>query len=176
MPTLTYKLVLSQDEILCSWHRIREQNMAWAYAYMREQNDLTDEEVLHIYDNKLILPFGFYVDNQLAGFAEVSAYNLQSRAIKVSPCLWREYFHLGKELFIGGSLFCLDNLDGVCCVGFTPKPNRHMLDILNVCGYNRIADLPDAVWYMRKRKFVDCVVSVARRQSLLRARKELDKT
>lgn len=173
MPTLTYKLVLSRDEILYSWRRIKEQNMAWAYAYMREQNDLTDEEVLHIYNNKLILPFGFYVDNQLAGFAEVSAYNLQSRAIKVSPCLWREYFQYGKELFIGGSLFCLDNLDGACCVGFTPKSNRHMINLFDSIGYQRIGYIPEAVWYMRKNKFVDCVVSVATRQSLLKARKQL---
>jgi len=173
MPTLTYKLVLSQDEILYSWHRIKEQNMAWAYAYMRAQDDLTDEEVLRIYDNRLLLPFGFYVDNQLAGFAEVSGYNLQSRAIKVSPCLWREYFHLGKELFIGGSLFCLDNLDGACCVGKTPVVNRHMINLLDSIGYQRIGYILEACWYERKQKFVDCVVSVATRQSLSKARNRL---
>ncbi|MCC8049525.1 MAG: hypothetical protein LIP10_02565 [Clostridiales bacterium] len=175
MPTLTYKLVLSRDEILYSWHRIKEQNMAWAYAYMCEQNALTDEEVLHIYDNKLVLPFGFYVDNQLAGFAEVSAYNLQSRAIKVSPCLWREYFQLGKDLFIGGSLFCVEKLDGSCCVGKTPVVNRHMINLLDSIGYQRIGYIPEACWFARKRKFAGCVVSIATRQSLLRAKKQLDK-
>ncbi|MCD8106422.1 MAG: hypothetical protein LUE20_00445, partial [Oscillospiraceae bacterium] len=59
---------------------------------------------------------------------------------------------------------------------FTPKPNRHMLDILSACGYTRIVELPEACWYERKNKFVDCVVSVATRQSLLKAKKQLEKT
>jgi len=176
MPTLTYKLHMSDDDIRESWRRMVDEHIAWAYAYHTPADEVDIEAMVEYYNTEIVLPFGLYVDGKLAGFTEALPYTIQSRAIEVNPCLWREYFQLGKDLFIGGSLFILEQLDGSCCVGKTPVVNRHMINLLDSIGYQRIGYIPEACWFARKQKFVDCVVSVARRQSLLRAKKQLGKT
>lgn len=171
MPALTYKLHMSDDDIRESWRRMVDEHIAWAYAYHTPADEVDIEAMVEYYNTEIVLPFGFYVDGNLAGFCEALPCTIQSRAIEVNPCLWREYFQLGKDLFIGGSLFILEQLDGSCCVGKTPVVNRHMINLLDSIGYQRIGYIPEACWYVRKNKFVDCVVSVATRQSLLKARK-----
>jgi len=174
MPILTYKLHMSDDDIRESWRRMVDEHIAWAYAYHTPADEVDIEAMVEYYNTEIVLPFGFYVDGKLAGFTEALPYTIQSRAIEVNPCLWREYFQYGKDLFIGGSLFILEQLDGACCVGKTPVVNRHMINLLDSIGYQRIGYIPEACWYVRKNKFVDCVVSVATRQSLLKARKRLE--
>lgn len=170
MPDFTYALHMPDDDIRESWRHIVNERMAWAYAYHTPADEVDIEAMVEYYNTEIVLPFGLYVDGKLAGFSEALPCNIQSRAIEVNPCLWREYFQYGKDLFIGGSLFILQQLDGSCCVGKTPVVNRHMINLLDSIGFTRIGYIPEACWYNRKNKFVDCVISVATRQSLLRAK------
>lgn len=169
----TYKLSISDYDIRQSWQRMLDEYLAWAYAYHTSSDEVDIDEIVKYYNTEIVLPFGFYVDGKLAGFSEVLPYNIQSRAIEVNPCLWREYFRYGKDLFIGGSLFVLEQLNGSCCVGKTPVVNRHMINLLDSIGYQRIGCIPEACWYNRRNKFVNCVISVATRQSLLKAQNKL---
>lgn len=155
--------VLTDDELDDAYARLAEQGLLW--ALFPEMETLSLNQWREIMAGPALILGGF-VDGHLAGLLSVRPFMGRTQCAEAGVTALRPWFARAADLSRGAFLWAFERLDCVSLVGRVAAPNRHILRMAPLVGFQELGRIPGMCWYARKRKFVDGVLLLATPESV----------
>ncbi|MCD8272416.1 hypothetical protein [Akkermansia sp.] len=162
---------MTNEECEAAYYRLMEERLMWAY-WPQHGDDTTLELWMAVSTHPETFPMAFFYNGELVGFAQNFPAGYMSRCMEVNPVMFREFFSLGSTAFWNGSAWLLGELDCMSLLGHTPVRNRHISVMLENIGYNIIGVIPEFIYYSRLKRYDNVYVSIATRESLIKAKEK----
>lgn len=160
---------MADEECEAAYHRLMKERLMWAY-WPQHGDSSTLERWMAVATNPETFPMAFLYNGELVGFSQNFPAYYMSRCMAVNPVMFRKFFSLGSTGFWNASAWALNELDCVSLLGYTPARNRHITIMLKNIGYNIIGKIPGFIYYARLERYDDAYVSIATKESLLKAK------
>lgn len=162
---------MTDEECEAAYHRLMKERLMWAYWPQHGDNS-TLEHWMAVATNPETFPMAFLYNGELVGFSQNFPAYYMSRCMAVNPVMFRDFFSLGFAGFWNASAWALGELDCVSLLGYTPVRNWHIAVMLKIIGYNIIGEIPEFIYYARLKRYDSAYVSVATRESLIKAKEK----
>lgn len=156
----TYRRIYDPFEHAAVYRRLKDEGLLWCLFSEIEPDEWSEELYIKMHNSAGIREtWGGYIDGELAGLAYVMPFcsSPRTRCAEIGLTAFRPHFKHAARLARGGLLTILNHHGETIksLVGRVPAPNRHILNMLDTLGFQRMFKIPELFWYTRLQKHVD---------------------
>lgn len=164
---VSFRLLADKASLGQLHEKMSSQGLFW--AAWPEMEDTSRGAFLSYMERPGMYTLGGYIKEDLAGCLTVQPFGEKTLVAEIGVTAFRPYFGIARPLFLHALRHVLDTLDPApsAFVGRVARVNRHILAMLEQCGFHEMGRLPGLIWHARRGVFMEGALVVAYPEKIL---------